>query len=138
MSAQTSPVWQKLLTGLLAAYYTAIAMHMLLAPEHWYGSVPGVAATGPINVHFVRDIGAAFLMSGAAFAIYSKNPAFWIAAPIGTIFPGIHGGIHAVGLLTGHTHDNAIVDFFGVVIPGFLTLLIAVRAMAIHNKEDHS
>src|SRR5262249_52922948 len=35
---------------------------MLVAPSAWYGLVPGVAATGPLNAHFVRDIGAAYLV----------------------------------------------------------------------------
>lgn len=138
MPDQTSPPWLRLISGGLAAYHIAIAMHMLFAPEHWYNAVPGVTATGPINIHFIRDIGAAFLMSGTAFLIFCRQSKLWIAAPIGAVFPGIHGGIHAFSLLTGHTHGSTAVDFFGVVFPGFIALFIAAKAVRTQNKEGHS
>lgn len=138
MHDQTSPPWLRLISGGLAVYYIAIATHMLFAPEHWYNAVPGVTATGPINIHFIRDIGAAFLMSGMALAVYGKNPVLWVAAPIAAIFPGVHAGIHAFGLLSGHSHDSTTVDFFGVVFPGFLTLLIAAIAVRNQIKDIHS
>lgn len=138
MPAQASPLWQRLISGLLAAYFIAIAMHMLVAPEHWYNTVPGVKITGPANIHFIRDIGAAFLTSGMALAVYCKNPSLWVAAPIAAVFPGIHGGIHAFGLLTGHSHNSTTVDFFGAVFPGFIALFIAAKAVRNQNKEGHS
>ena len=45
---------------------------MLAAGRWWYGAVAGVPETGPFNPHFVKDIGAAYLVVGAAFA--------WLAA----------------------------------------------------------
>ena len=46
--------------GLLANGLT-----MLANPDAWYGLLPGVVQTGPFNPHFVRDIGAAYLVTGA-------------------------------------------------------------------------
>ena len=48
--------------GLLANGLT-----MLANPDAWYGLLPGVVQTGPFNPHFVRDIGAAYLVTGATF-----------------------------------------------------------------------
>ena len=36
------------------------------ATQHWYQTIPGVAQTGPMNVHFAKDVGLAYLSSGVA------------------------------------------------------------------------
>ena len=43
----------------------ANGLTMLAFPDAWYDLVPGVPQTGPFNPHFVRDIGAAYLVAGA-------------------------------------------------------------------------
>jgi hypothetical protein len=54
---------------------------MLLAPAGWYRGLPaGVPDTGPLNVHFVRDIGAAFTTIGVAFLV-AGDPARRAVAP---------------------------------------------------------
>ncbi len=42
---------------------------MPTAPEIWYSAVPGVPETGPANIHFIRDIGLAFLAAGRTRAM---------------------------------------------------------------------
>jgi hypothetical protein len=37
---------------------------MLAVPSAWYAIMPGVAATGPFNPHFIRDIGVAYSSAG--------------------------------------------------------------------------
>jgi hypothetical protein len=46
---------------------------MILAPSTWYGTVPGVAATGPFNPHFIRDIGCAYLLAGVALGLAARG-----------------------------------------------------------------
>jgi hypothetical protein len=48
---------------------------MLGAPAAWYAAVPGVAATGPFNAHFIRDVGVAYALCGAALAWFATSPA---------------------------------------------------------------
>jgi hypothetical protein len=43
---------------------SAIGLTMLAVPAIWYASVPGVSETGAFNPHFIRDIGAAYLIVG--------------------------------------------------------------------------
>jgi hypothetical protein len=50
---------------LIAAFLAANALTMLAAPAAWYYSVDGVAATGPLNIHFVRDIGCVSVSEAA-------------------------------------------------------------------------
>ena len=47
--------------------FGANGLSMLLFPETWFNTIPGVTATGPFNAHFVRDVGAAYLVCGLAF-----------------------------------------------------------------------
>ena len=37
---------------------------MLFAGPTWWTSVPGASETGPFNLHFVQDVGAAFEHAG--------------------------------------------------------------------------
>ena len=46
---------------------------MLTAPENWYAGVPGVTMAGPINLHFITDIGLAFLASGAGVMLGARK-----------------------------------------------------------------
>ena len=56
--------------AILGAVCVGNALWMLGGPLHWYEELPAaVPDTGPFNPHFVRDIGAAFLTVGIAFAV---------------------------------------------------------------------
>ena len=46
--------------------YLVTAVFMFVAPQSFYDSAPGVAMMGPFNLHFIRDAGLAFLVSGGA------------------------------------------------------------------------
>jgi len=57
---------QRVIAAILAVPNIANGLMMLVAGPLWYQSVPGATETGPFNPHFVKDIGAAFLVSGVA------------------------------------------------------------------------
>ena len=48
---------QRSLAAILAVPTLLNGLAMLVAGPFWYGTVPGVTATGPFNPHFVQDIG---------------------------------------------------------------------------------
>ena len=65
---------------------------MLLAPSSWYYGLPAaVPDTGPLNLHFVRDIGAALITLGAVFCVAApraeRHRPVLLAA---TLFFGLH------------------------------------------------
>lgn len=136
MKDKTLPKYHQITCGFLSLWYAGIAVPMLLDPGGWYASTPGVPSTGPMNSHFIRDIGAAFLMTGMAFGIATRSSANWAAVAIGAVFPTIHGGIHAFDLLSSHSHDSAATDFFGVVMPGALSFLLALQAITRELKKE--
>jgi hypothetical protein len=40
-------------------------IYIFVEPLAFYNAVPGLALLGPFSVHFVRDVGLAFIASGA-------------------------------------------------------------------------
>ena len=61
---------------------------MLIRPEIWYYAIPGVTGTGPLNLHFIRDIGCAYLGAAAGLLWMASRPReFWPAALAGGAFP---------------------------------------------------
>lgn len=75
---------------------------MLWDPFGWYQAVGTVKFTGPPNQHFIRDIGLAFLASGAMLAFALPNLGTrWLAAFAGSVWLGAHGILHIWEVLTG-------------------------------------
>jgi hypothetical protein len=117
------------LAALLALAMGLNGAVMLAAGRWWYAAVPGVLATGPFNPHFVKDIGAAYLVTGAAFAwlAWKPSPAARGAAGAGAAFLALHAGVHlteAVGD-PGGLADLAR-DFPGVLLPALLAVWVAL------------
>lgn len=80
---------------------------MLVAPESWYALTPGASETGPLNDHFVRDIGVAYLIAGAGLlwrAVDSVRG--WPAAVAGAGFLLGHAVVHLFESLFGHAHGG--------------------------------
>jgi hypothetical protein len=73
---------------------------MLGAPAAWYAAVPGVAATGPFNAHFIRDIGVAYVLCGASLPWFAISPAARPAAVIGAAFLALHNGRPSLGCVS--------------------------------------
>ena len=114
----------------------ANALWMLAGPMHWYHGLPAaVPDTGPFNPHFVRDIGCAFLATGAAL-VWAAFAPHWRAPllPIAALFLGGHALVHvydtASGAL-GHTHWW--LDAPGVYLPA---LLISYAAVAQRGRAQ--
>ncbi len=122
----------RILAAALAVILAANGAAMLAAGRWWYGAVPGVTETGPFNPHFVKDIGAAYLVCGLALA--------WRAARDGSEaargavvaaagFLALHALIHVVDELAGsHPLSEFARDFPGVFLPAVLAVWLAFPA----------
>ena len=122
MSSQQSPL-KRVLAAILALTMGGNGVAMLAAGRWWYGAVPGVTRTGPFNPHFVKDIGAAYLVAGAAFAWLAARatPAARGAAAAAAAFLGLHAAVHlaeAAGAPAGLA--DLARDFPGVFLPALL------------------
>jgi hypothetical protein len=115
----------KILTFILAAAMAANGVYMFVDPAGWYAAVPGVPATGPLNYHFVRDIGIAYFTAGTALA-WSVMGGGWRASALAALFLGGHALLHAGETMLGHHHDVLLNEIVAVHLPAVLVVVIAV------------
>jgi hypothetical protein len=100
---------------------------MLAAPERWYHDLPaGVPDTGPLNLHFVRDIGAAFATLGAACCAAAIRPAARRGVLLGvTLFLALHAGVHVADLLAGRLPSSHwLIDLPLVFVPPVVLVVL--------------
>lgn len=90
------------LIALVALFALFNGGFMLADPFGWYQTVGTVKFTGPPNQHFIRDIGLAFLTSGALLAYAVIDPrGRWLAALAASLWLTMHGALHVWEVLTG-------------------------------------
>ena len=124
--------WSILLL-LLGTLHLMNAFWMLIAPALWYANLPaGVPDTGPLNLHFVRDIGCAFLATGIGLvwaALTSQVPVRFAATVFAAIFVLGHSGVHLLDLSRG-TLDarHWLLDLPGVFVPALLLIILTVHS----------
>jgi hypothetical protein len=96
------------LTWLLGFALGANGVWMLIRPEIWYYAIPGVTGTGPLNPHFIRDIGCAYLVAGAGLLSMATRPReAWPAALAGVAFLALHASfICRTPSLDGSSHGS--------------------------------
>lgn len=114
---------------MLAIIYLANGLLMLAAPNLWYQITPGVADTGPINIHFIRDIGLAFVgASGSALLLFSARYKQFAAIAASVIFIGGHGIFHLFEFT--HTQPTGLEimrDMAIIVIPAILFCALMIK-----------
>jgi hypothetical protein len=114
----------RVLAWLQAVLLGGNGIAMLFVGLWWYGIVPGVTATGPYNPHFVRDIGAAYLVCGAshaAFALRSRQA--WPALAAAALFLTLHAAIHVFDAACGSRPlQDVLRDAGGIYLPTLIAL----------------
>lgn len=119
---------------LLALILAANGLAMLAAPYFWYHTTPGVIGTGPLNLHFVRDIGAAYLVAAGGFAWLLRDKQAWRAAVAGSAFLALHALVHIGEMIAGSFDVHHLLrDLPGV----FLIPLVALWLSLPSTKEKH-
>lgn len=127
-----------LIAALLALALLMNGVAMMGAPLSWYGFIPGVAATGPFNEHFVSDVGAAYVAGAVSLALavgrLERTPAIPAAA-----FLSLHALIHLVPLNGAVRLGQILVcapperaalfgEIAGVYAPAILALALVIPA----------
>jgi len=105
--------------AVLGLFQLVNGARMLIAPGSWYWATAGVAATGPMNPHFIVDVGLAFLASGAGLLMGLKSgPPAAAFAIAGATWPILHALFHVCAWLTHGfptQPDVAATELIGVV-----------------------
>src|SRR5262245_55007235 len=118
-----------ILFWVLGLLNVANGLWMLATPERWYHDLPaGVPDTGPLNLHFVRDIGSAFTTIGVAFCVAAVRPEARRGVLFGaTLFFGLHAAVHVADLVSGRLGaEHWLVDLPGVFLPAVLLLVLCL------------
>lgn len=128
----------RVLLVLLGLIHLANGLFMISAPASWYAAAPGVSDTGPMNPHFIVDIGLIFVASGAGMAMgmFSGRPAAAFALA-GATWPALHALFHIFEWIAdGFPRDPRIAatEAVGVVFVGLLGVALAI-ARALNYKE---
>jgi predicted anti-sigma-YlaC factor YlaD len=132
------PRWIVPVLWILAALDIVNGIEMFFFPSAWFFRlVPGVAETGPYNMHLVMDGGTFFLAVGVGLVAAALNPrrnliAVAIAAVAGVMHSALHLYSHAAGLLSA---EHLVTEVLGIYIPALL--LIAIAAM-LYSRPDES
>lgn len=104
----------------LAVLNLANGLWMLAEPAHWYQNLPAaVPDTGPLNLHFVRDIGSIYVTMAFALFWASMRPADRVSL-VATVllFHVLHAGGHVLDTLHGRLPvSHWAIDFPGVYLP---------------------
>jgi hypothetical protein len=108
--------------------WVATGVSIFADPHGFYDRTPGLAMMGPYNVHFIRDVGLAFVAAGisAAVGAWRRNRSLAFA---GTVWPFLHALFHIqIWSHRGFPFDAiAGFDFVAVMAPAFLAVMLAWR-----------
>ncbi len=114
----------RILTFALAAMMAGNGVFMFIDPTAWYAAVPGVPDTGPLNLHFVRDIGVAYMTAGLALA-WSALRNDWRLSALAALFIGGHSLLHLGETVMGDHHDVILNEIAAVHFPAILIIAIS-------------
>ena len=128
---RTTDQWT-IIFGLFGFANFATGIWMLLAPVHWYENIPaGVPDFGPMNEHFVRDIGCIFTLIGAGLLAAAREPSLRVVAcAFAAGFSILHALVHVLDTARGLVGpEHWWIDLPGIYVPAILLswLLVAVR-----------
>jgi hypothetical protein len=114
----------------------ANAVWMLFDPGGWYAGLPAaVPDTGPLNLHFVRDLGGAFAVMGGGLFWAAFRPAVRFPVLAGVaLFYLMHALVHVTDTVAGRlSTSHWAIDFPGVYLPTII--LLGLAAAAARKRE---
>jgi hypothetical protein len=115
--------------GIAALGNLGNGLWMLADPAGWYRGLPAaVPDTGPLNEHFVRDIGAAFTVMAAGLGMSAVIPVLRLPMlGLVTLFYVLHALVHVYDTLRGLLPaSHWSIDFPGVYLPALLMTALVV------------
>ena len=115
--------------SVIGALWVTTGVVLLVAPRIFYDVTPGVAMMGPYSVHFIRDVGLAFIASGAV-TVAGARRSDRVLVLAGVAWPVLHALFHLqVWAHRGFPFDViAAFDAVAVVLPAQLAMVLAWRA----------
>lgn len=116
---------------LLGVVSIANGLWMLASPAGWFVGIPAaVTDTGPMNAHFVHDIGVVFCVAGAGALWCARNLVSCLPVHWGiTAFYVGHALVHVVEISSGWLpHTHWWIDAPLVFLPAVLLVITGLPA----------
>jgi len=114
--------------AVIAAFLAANGAYMLATPAVWYYSIDSVPLTGPLNVHFVRDIGCAYLAASIGVMCAALRRDWLLPGGLAALgFIGGHALVHAAEALAGQAQGLSAVDLLGIYAPPAVLLAVVLK-----------
>jgi hypothetical protein len=110
----------------------ANGLWMLLDPASWYVQIPAaVPDTGPLNQHFVHDVGVVYCLAGLGAIWCARDPIAAYAAHLGVmLFYVGHALVHVAEILVGMLpHTHWWIDLPLVFLPALVLAVLTVPAV---------
>ena len=117
--------------GLFAAANLINAVWMLADPADWYARLPAaVPDTGPLNEHFVRDLGGTFAVMGAGLALAALRRSLRVPMlALVTLFYVLHAVVHVTDTVAGRLPPSHwTIDLPGVYVPAAVMVALTIAA----------
>lgn len=130
---------QRLIVIFFAVSHLLTGIVVFVMPQWFYDTVPGVAALGPFNLHFIRDAGLAFAASGILLALGWRRHDY-VLCIAGCTWVCFHAAYHAqMWVARGMPADLvAWVNLLGIQLPAWLPLVIALLLLRARRGGDHA
>ena len=124
---------------LLAVSHLLTGIVVFVMPQWFYDTVPGVAPLGPFNLHFIRDAGLAYAACGLLLAL-GWHRRDYLLCMAGCTWICFHALYHAqMWVARGMQADLvAWVNLFGIQLPAWLPLIMAVALWRAREGNDHA
>jgi hypothetical protein len=131
---------RRVLAGLLGVVMGGNGLAMLMAGAWWYGAVPGVPQTGPYNPHFVKDIGATYLVVALGLVWFAARPRQgWPALVAAAVFLVLHGFIHVADAIASPICGQDLLrDTPGVFLPAIIAAGLALFSLPKPEGAFHA
>jgi hypothetical protein len=124
----------RLLSLIIGLPQIGLGLWLVVAPETFYATAPGVSETGAFNPHFVRDVGCAFLVAGAGLAWFAFDRRVRAAALAGAAFLSLHALVHVFDGVAGRESPQHLVHDLPLLIGLALAALWAAWPRASCEK----
>ncbi|MFT4613139.1 MAG: hypothetical protein ACI9NT_000275 [Bacteroidia bacterium] len=129
----------RLLLIALAVGNVLTGLVVLVAPQWFYDTVPGVSMMGPFNIHFIRDAGLSYAASGLIAALGWHRQDYLLCVA-GFTWPCFHALFHLqMWLARGLPVDLvAFVNLTGIQFPAWAALIAAVLLLRQRRGVAHA
>jgi len=126
----------RVLIWAFVAFYLLTGLWMAVLPHDFYLNAPGARETGPYNMHFVRDVGFAFVTSSLAvgYGVFANLKPLCV---FGSLWLLMHGLFHlALWVIHGmQLNGPALIDAVLVSVPAILIFALCCRFDASANRQ---